>query len=178
MQTMALSWTLLLVTVVLSLGAEPGAAQRRQAQTSAGGSNALQHPLRGHQVHGHNKDREGHRSQGAQRGAGLLSQRSPYPMSWPEDDGTGLEGLGPVRLEMGPGWGRDTTHLSVKNPSQERENHLSGTRKGKGHGHRNGHTEHRRQGGRRNKGRHGKGLFLTGPVNAPFTRAQEEEQST
>ncbi len=65
---------------------------------------------------------------------------------------------------MGPGRDRDRVRLS-KSPSQARENDLLGTRKGRGHGHGNGHGhhfEHRRQGSRRDKGRHGKGK-LTDP---------------
>lgn len=168
---MALSWSLFLAftfaTLALSHAAEPGAphGKRRQAQTSAGGSNALQHPPQGLQGHGYSRDRGGHGGQGARvskGGAGLLSHRPPHPLARPEDDGTGLEGLSPVRLEMGPGRDRDRVRMNLRSPSQARENQLMGTRKGRGHGHGNGHGhghhfEHRRQGGRREKGRHGKG---------------------
>lgn len=161
---MALSWSPLLAflfaTLVLSHSTEPGAphGKRRQAQTSAGGSNTLQHPLQGLQGHRYSRDRGRHGGQGsraAKGGAGLLSHRPLHPLGRPEDDGTGLESLSPVRLEMGPG--RDRVRMS---PSQTRENDLLGTRKGRGHGHGNGHGhhfEHRRQGSRRDKGRHGKG---------------------
>ncbi|KAG7226715.1 hypothetical protein INR49_014063 [Caranx melampygus] len=174
---MALSWSLFLAftfaTLALSQTAEPGAphGKRRQAQTSAGGSNALQHPPQGLQGHGYSRDRGGHGSQGARvskGGAGLLSHRPPHPLARPEDDGTGLEGLSPVRLEMGPGRDRDRVRMNLRSPSQARENQLMGTRKGRGHGHGNGHGhgqghfEHRRQGSRREKGRHGKG-FLAEP---------------
>ncbi|XP_050930639.1 draxin [Lates calcarifer] len=162
---MALSWSLLLTllfaTLALSHSSELGAphGKRRQAQSSAGGSNALQHPLQGLQGHGYSRDRGGHGSQGARvakGGAGLLSHRSLHPLARPEDDETGLEGLSPVRLEMGPG--RDRDRMSMRDPPQTRENHLLGTRKGRGHGHGNGHGhghhfEHRRQGSRRDKGR-------------------------
>ncbi|XP_022617158.1 draxin [Seriola dumerili] len=168
---MALSWSLLLVflfaTLALSHTAEPRAphGKRRQAQTSAGGSNALQHPPQGLQGHGYSRDR-GHGSQGdrvAKGGAGLLSHRPLHPLARPEDDGTGLEGLSPVRLEMGPSRDRDRVRMSMRSPSQGRENQLMGTRKGRGHGHGSGHGhghhfEHRRQGSRRDKGRHGKGF--------------------
>ncbi|XP_069005964.1 draxin [Embiotoca jacksoni] len=181
---MALSWRPLLAflfaTLALSHGAEPGAphGKRRQAQTSAGGSNALQYPLEGPQAHSYNgRDRGGHGSQrarAAKGGAGLLSHRPLHPLARPEDDGTGLEGLSPVRLEMGPGRDRDRVRMSMKSPSQPRENHLLGTRKGRGHGHGNGngngnghHFEHRRQGSRRDKGRHRKG-FSTEELSSTF----------
>lgn len=168
-QTMAHSWSLLLAflfaTLILSHSAEPGAPQgkRRQAQTSAAGTNTLQHPLQGLQAHRSSRDRGGHGGPGsrsAKAGAGLLSHRPVHPLARPEDDGTGLESLSPVRLEMGPGRDRDRVRMSMKSPSQGRENDLLGTRKGRGHGHGNGHGhhfEHRRQGSRHDKGRHGKG---------------------
>uniref|UniRef100_A0A3P8U174 Draxin n=1 Tax=Amphiprion percula TaxID=161767 RepID=A0A3P8U174_AMPPE len=167
---MALSWSLLLALLVAALAllhsAEPGAphGKRRQAQTSAGGNNALQYPLHRLQAHGYSRERGGHGGQGARAakgGAGLLSHRPLHPLARPEDDGTGLEGLSPVRLEMGPGRDRDRVRMGVKSPSQTRENNLLGTRKGRGHGHGNGHGhhfEHRRQGSRRDKGRHRKGF--------------------
>ncbi|XP_038553512.1 draxin [Micropterus salmoides] len=177
---MALFWSLLLVflfaTLVLSHGAEPGAShgKKRQAQTSASGSNTLQHPLHGLQGHHYNRDRGGHGGQGARAakgGAGLLSHRSLHPLARPEDDGTGLESLSPVRLEMGPGRDRDRVRMSMKSPSQTRENDLLGTRKGRGHGNGNGHGhhfEHRRQGSRREKGRHGKGFLPEPELSSAF----------
>ncbi|CAI5687085.1 draxin [Oreochromis niloticus] len=162
---MALSWSMLLLfaTLALSYSAEHGAphGKRRQAQTSAGGSNALQHRSQGLQGHGYSRNRRGHGGRGAKAGAGLLSHRPLQPLARPEDDGTGLEGLSPVRLEMGPGRDKDRARMSVKSPSQVQENHLVGTRKERGHGHGNGHghhSEHRRQGSRREKGRHRKGF--------------------
>ncbi|KAI3369784.1 hypothetical protein L3Q82_024615, partial [Scortum barcoo] len=177
---MALSWSLLLAflfaTLVLSHSAEPGAphGKRRQAQTSAGGSNTLQHPLRGPQGHRYSRDRSGYGGQGARvakGGAALLSHRPLHPLARPEDDGKGLESLSPVRLEMGPGRDRDRVRMSMKSPSQARENDLLGTRKGRGHGHGNGHGhhfEHRRQGGRRDKGRHGKGFLPEPELSSAF----------
>lgn len=165
---MALSWSLLLAflfaALVVSHSAEPGAphGKRRQAQTSAGGSNTLQHPLQGLQGlqgHRYSRERGGHGGQGARGakgGAGLLSHRPLHPLARPEDDGTGLESLSPVRLEMGPGRDRDRPRMSMKSPQQARDNDLLGTRKGRGHGHGH-HFEHRRQGSRHEKGRHGKG---------------------
>lgn len=170
---MAHSWSLqlafLVATLVLSHSAEPGAPQgkRRQAQTSAAGTNTPQHPLQGPQGLRSSRDRGGRWAageRGAKAGAGLLSHRPPHPLARPEDDGMGLESLSPVRLEMGPGRDRDRVRMGMKSPSQARENDLLGTRKGRGHGHGNGHGhghghhfENRRQGSRHDKGRHGKG---------------------
>jgi len=155
-QTMALSWSLLLAfslaALTLSRGAEPGAPRGKRRQ--AGGGNALQHPLHGLQGH-----RYGGRGRGG--GQGGLYHRALHPLARPEDDGTGLESLSPVRLEAGPpGRDRDRHRMSMKSPAQTRENQLLGTRKGRGHGHRNGHGHHfdqRRPGGRRDKERHRKG---------------------
>lgn len=167
---MALSWSMLLLfaTLALSYSAEHGAphGKRRQAQTSAGGSNALQYRSQVLQGRGYSRNRRGHGGRGAKAGAGLLSHRPLQPLARPEDDGTGLEGLSPVRLEMGPGRDKDRARMSVKSPSQVQENHLVGTRKERGHGHGNGHghhSEHRRQGSRREKGRHRKGECITNP---------------
>ncbi len=85
---------------------------------------------------------------------GLHSQR---PLDRLEDDGTSLEGLSPVRLEMGPGDSmRMEVHEEVREPAHMRRgNHpLEGkfNRKGRRHGH--GHqADHRKQGGKRDKGR-------------------------
>lgn len=86
--------------------------------------------------------------------AGLLSRR---PVDRLEDDGTSLEGLSPVRLERGPGDSmkvevhdevRGSAHMRHGNHPPEGEFN----RKGRRHGH--GHlTEHRKQGGKRDKGR-------------------------
>lgn len=86
--------------------------------------------------------------------AGLLSRR---PVDQPEDDGTSLEGLSPVRLEMGPGDRmRVEVHDEVRGPAHMRRgNHPPEgefNRKGRRRGH--GHlAEHRKQGGKRDKGR-------------------------
>lgn len=85
---------------------------------------------------------------------GLHSQR---PLDQPEDDGTSLEGLSPVRLEMGPGDSmRTEVHEEVRGPAHMRrgnpppEGELN--RKGRRHGH--GHqADHRKQEGKRDKGR-------------------------
>ncbi|CAL8336691.1 unnamed protein product [Lota lota] len=172
---MALSQSLLLAcllaTVALCRGAEPGAAhgKRRQTQASAGGSNALQYPEQGLQGRAHGRDRGGgHGGQGAR--SDLPSHRPSRPLARPEDDGPGLEGLSPVRLETGPGRERGRARMGMRRPSHDRDNHPLGPRKGRGHGNghgngnrnRNGHgqqVEHRRQGGRREKLRGGKGLL-------------------
>ncbi|XP_068460451.1 draxin isoform X2 [Clinocottus analis] len=174
---MAPSWRLLLAlafgVLTLSHGAEPGTprGKRRQAVPSAGGGgNALQHPLQGLQGHRYgSRGRGGHRGQQGARtakgGAGLLSHRPTHPLARPEDDGTGLESLSPVRLETGPGRDRDRLRMSMKTPSQTPQNQLLGTRKGRAHGHAHGHghhLEHKRQGSRRDKERHGK-AFLPEP---------------
>lgn len=80
---------------------------------------------------------------------GLHSQR---PLDRLEDDGTSLEGLSPVRLEMGHG----EVHEEVRGPAHMRRgNHPPEgefNRKGRRHGH--GHqADHRKQGGKRDKGR-------------------------
>ncbi|KAM6927352.1 draxin [Xenentodon cancila] len=167
---MAFSWGVLLVflfaILAMSHGVEPGAThgKRRKAQTSAGGSNALQYLPQGLQSHGYSRDRGSHASQRtrtAKDGVALLSRRAVHPLARPEDDGTGLEGLSPVRVEKGPGRDRDGVRMSMKSLSQVRENQLLGTRKGRGNGHGNAygqHVEHRRQGSRRDKGRHRKGF--------------------
>ncbi|XP_067287239.1 draxin isoform X2 [Pseudorasbora parva] len=86
--------------------------------------------------------------------AGLLSRR---PVDQIEDDGTSLEGLSPVRLEMGPGDSmRAEVHDDVRGPAHMRRgNHPPEgefNRKGRRHGHRH-LAEHRKQGGKRDKGR-------------------------
>uniref|UniRef100_A0A146ZLC9 Draxin n=1 Tax=Fundulus heteroclitus TaxID=8078 RepID=A0A146ZLC9_FUNHE len=172
---MALYWSLLLVFLFAVLaplqGTDPAAphGKRRKAQTSAGSSNSLQYPVQVLHSQSYGRDRGGHGSQrtrSAKGGAGLLSHRALHPLPRPDDEETGLEGLNPVRVEIGPG--RDRARLSVKSSSQNqenksKENQLVVTRKGRGHG--NGHRhplENKRQGSRRDKVRHKKG-FLSGP---------------
>ncbi|XP_014022093.1 draxin-B isoform X1 [Salmo salar] len=170
---MASSWCLPLALLVSNLAvshsAEPSSthAKRRLAQPSPGNGNALQYPEQGFQSHGHGNVRErggrhggqGAHSAKANTGAGLLSRSPLHPAARHEDDGTGLDGLSPVRLEMGPGGReRENGRGGFRNPSHARENHPLGPHKGKaqGHGH---HFDHRRHGGRRDKGRHTKGFF-------------------
>nr|XP_040060628.1 draxin [Gasterosteus aculeatus aculeatus]XP_040060629.1 draxin [Gasterosteus aculeatus aculeatus]XP_040060631.1 draxin [Gasterosteus aculeatus aculeatus] len=165
---------LLLAALTLSHSGEPGAprAKRRQAAASAGGGggggNGLQHPLRGLQGHRHGG---GQGARAAKAGAGLLSRRPLHPLARPGDDGTGLEGLSPVRLETGPrDRDRDRVRASAKGLSPTRENQLLlGTRKGRRHG--NGHGHHfgdRRQAGRRDKERHGKGFLAAPELSSAF----------
>lgn len=157
----------LFAVLALSHAADPGAPydKRRKAQTSADGSNSLQYPPQVLLGHSYDRDRRGHGSQrarSAKGGAGLLSHRALHPLPRPEDDGTGLEGLSPVRVEMGPS--RDRVRLSMKSQTQAQENQLLGTRKGRGHGNGHGHhSEYRRQGSRRDKMRPRKGEFQTHP---------------
>uniref|UniRef100_A0A3Q4BF32 Draxin n=1 Tax=Mola mola TaxID=94237 RepID=A0A3Q4BF32_MOLML len=172
---MAHSWNLLLVfsfaTLVLSHSAEPGTPQGKRTRASAAGTSTLQHPL-----HHSSRDRGGHGGPGTRKAmarAGLLSRRPLQPLAGPGDDGAGLESLSPVRLEMGPSRDRDRAQMSVKTPSLARENNLQGTRKGKGPGHRKGHRqhfEHRKQGSRHDKGRHGRG-DVTPPSDTPSPMA-------
>lgn len=151
----------LLASLALSHGTEPGAPQGKRRQ---GHTNTLQRPPQGLQGHspsrGHGRH-GGSGPRGTKAGAGLLSHRPLHPLAMPEDDGAGLEGLSPVRLESGPGRERDRDRgrMSVKSPSLGRDNDLLGMRKGRGHKHGNGHGHHfeqQKQGGRHDRGRHGK----------------------
>lgn len=147
----------LLTSLALSHSTEPGAPQGKKRQ---GHANTLQRPPQG--LHGHGSSR-GHGRHGGSgpraTKAGLLSHRPLHPLVIPEDDGTGLEGMRPVRLETGPGRERDRDP-SQKSLSPGRDNNLLGTRKGRGHKHGNGHGQHfeqQKQGSRHDRGRHGKG---------------------
>lgn len=89
--------------------------------------------------------------------AGLFSQRH---MDRLEDDGTSMEGLSPVRLEMGPGdtmkaevHGEVRASAQMRQGSHPAEGELN--RKGRRHSHRL-LAEHRKHGGKKDKGR-GKG---------------------
>ncbi|XP_056591059.1 draxin isoform X1 [Triplophysa dalaica] len=102
--------------------------------------------------------RRRHGSREGRDSAGPLSRR---PVAQSEDDGPSLEGLSPVRLEMGPGSrmkagghdeGRGPSHMRRGSPPPEGEF----TRKGRRQGHL---TEHRKHGGRRDKGRPKGGFF-------------------
>ncbi|XP_051529233.1 draxin-like isoform X2 [Myxocyprinus asiaticus] len=147
-------FSLLLITLSqTSHGSETPSANAKWSliQSSTSITDSMQDPEMG-LPHGNPRRRHGSRE--VRDSAGLLSQR---PVSWPEDDGQSLEGLSPVRLEMGPGdqvraGGHDEVsgpaHMRRGNPPTEGEF----TRKGRRHGH--GHlAEHRKQGGRREKGR-------------------------
>lgn len=146
----------LLTSLALSHSIEPGATQGKKRQ---GHGNTLQRPLQG--LHGHGSSR-GHGRHGGSgpRGSktGLLSHRPLHPLVIPEDDGMGLEGMSPVRLETGPGRerDRDQSRMSLKSMSPGRDNNLLGTRKGRGHKH-GQHFEQQKQGSRHDRGRHGKG---------------------
>ncbi|KAM6980074.1 draxin isoform 1-T2 [Aplochiton taeniatus] len=166
---MALSWCLplallLVAALALSHGAEPGSrhGKRRLAQSSRGESNALQYAEQG--LRGHERGHGGQGPRAGKNGGGPPSRRPHHPLARPEDDGTGLEGMSPVRLETGRGRDgeRDRPRGGFRNPPQGRENHPLGKGKGRGHGHGH-HFDSRRHGGRRDKARHGKGLLLSGP---------------
>lgn len=150
----------LLTSLALSHGTEPGAPQGKKRQ---GHSNTLQRPPQGPHGHGSSRGHGKHGGSGPRSAkAGLLSHRPLHPLVMAEDDGTGLEGMSPVRLETGPGRERDRDQgrMSLKSLSPGRDNNLLGTRKGRGHKHGNGHGQHfeqQKQGGRHDRGRHGKG---------------------
>ncbi|KAK7913435.1 hypothetical protein WMY93_013646 [Mugilogobius chulae] len=157
--TMALLWTVLLLLTFLDLsqGADSGLPRGKRRQSSAGESNTFQHPLQA--LQGYGSDRRRHERQGS-RGtkAGPLSHRSLHPLGQPEDEGLGLEGMSPVRVEMGPTRDRDRGRIS--------QNNLLGIKKGKGHG--NGqahHIEPRKQG---HKAKHSKGFSPTLDLSAPL----------
>ncbi|XP_072308264.1 draxin isoform X2 [Eucyclogobius newberryi] len=148
---MTLVWTVLSIALLtfldLSHGADPEVPRGKRRQSSAGGSNTFQHPLQA--LQGYSRRHERQRPRGTK--AGPLLHRSLHPLGQPEDEGLGLEGMSPVRVEMGPARDRDRGRMS--------QNNLLGTKKGKGHG--NGqaqHMEHRRQG---HKGKQSKALDLS-----------------
>ncbi|KAJ7998611.1 hypothetical protein DPEC_G00206690 [Dallia pectoralis] len=166
-QTMASSWLLPLIFLVSTLsvshGAQPGSThgKRRLAEPSPGNGNALRYHEHARERVG-GRGRQGARGIKASTGAGLLSHKPLHSGARPEDDGTGLEGLSPVRLEKGSvSRVREKGHRSFRKPSHARDNHPLGPRKGRGQ-ERAHHFDHRRNGGRRDKGRHGK-VFLSGP---------------
>ncbi|XP_030634473.1 draxin [Chanos chanos] len=147
--------------------------KRGLTHSSVGAGNTLQEL--GAQ-HGNHRRRQGPRNSKAS--AGLLSSRPQQPVSGPEDDSLGLEGLSPVRLEFGPGdRDREGGRGGLRSPSHMRENYSPGgefLRKGRGHGH--GHqSEHRRHGGRRDKVR-SKG-FLSEPELGSLSKDLFEEHS-
>ncbi|CAL1609142.1 unnamed protein product [Knipowitschia caucasica] len=128
----------LLTLVDLCEGAEPVEPRAKRRQSS-GGSNTFQHPLQALQGYSSSSGSRRTGSQGSR--AGPPSHRSLHPLGQPEDDGLGLEGMSPVRVEMGQ---RERGRMS--------QNNLLGNRRGKGHG--SGLAHHRHTQG--HKGKHGK----------------------
>ncbi|XP_028853665.1 draxin-A-like [Denticeps clupeoides] len=130
--------------------------RRSQTQVSPTHDNTLLDPdLRAE----HGGHRRRHGVHGGKPGAGLLAHRPLQPVARPDEDGLGLEGLSPVRLEMGPG-DRDRGHAGVRGPSHMRDNHPPGGelgRKSRRHGNGN-QPENKKHGGRREKGKHTKGI--------------------
>ncbi|XP_061730907.1 draxin isoform X2 [Nerophis ophidion] len=124
----------LLAAAALSHAAEPGAprSKRRHSSGSQGGSQ--QRPLKA--ARGYGKDHPGDGGHAAQASLGKARPGSRF-----QDDGMGLEGLSPVRVEAGPG------RAGMK--KRPRENHLMATRKGRGHGQ---NSDLRRLAGRRGQG--------------------------
>ncbi|KAJ8370949.1 hypothetical protein SKAU_G00109770 [Synaphobranchus kaupii] len=168
---------LLLITLAsVSHSAESGSRNSRNSvlRSSSDVANALQGaepwPQRGphHRRHGGRKDK-------------ALSRRPLQPVDHSEDDGIGLEGLSPVRLEMGPGErrgvggaaGRDGGFLGFGVPFHEQDNRAPGSEislKGRRHGHQ---SEHRKHGGRRDKARHVKAGHLMEPELDHFLKEVE-----
>ncbi|XP_031423219.1 draxin isoform X2 [Clupea harengus] len=181
-----LPWALLFVSTLAfsTLSTDPGSTHPKR--TPRGGDNTLLlDPEMGAGGRGHRRKHGGGGGGGNVREgkarAGLLSHRPVHHPARPEDDGPGLEGLSPVRLEMGPGdREREGPHRGFRGASHTRDNHPPGGelgRKGRrhgghgnghghghGHGHQHGHghghghghqAEHKRHGGRREKARHG-----------------------
>ncbi|XP_061833604.1 draxin isoform X1 [Nerophis lumbriciformis] len=123
--------------------AEPGVPRSKRRPSSGSEGGAQQHPLKAARGYG------GQAAQASQ-GKGRPSSRGPvHPLARFQDDGTGLEGLSPVRVDAGPG------RAGMK--KRPRENHLMATRKGRGH---EQHSDLRRHGGRRDKARRGQGFLL------------------
>ncbi|XP_077429773.1 draxin [Vanacampus margaritifer] len=130
-----LNLALLLALVCFSLAADPSGVPRGKRRRNSGGRS--QHPLQA--ATGLSNLKVARKGRG-----GAISGGPARHLARPQDDGTGLEGLRPVRVETGPG------------RAGLRENRLMGTRKGRGHA---GQSQIRRHGGRRDKGRHGQGFF-------------------
>nr|XP_057910748.1 draxin isoform X2 [Doryrhamphus excisus] len=157
----------LFTAVTLSLTSDLGAPRSKRRHSSGVGGDTEQRSLQA--SHRYSKDRfaDGSRASKATRGRrGPGSRRSSHPLARPEDDGTGLEGLHPVRVEMGPGRAGMKKHPGG--------NHLMVARKGRGHEHQ---SDFRRQGGRRHKVQHGQGFLpapqlsdlLDDPLPSPFS---------
>ncbi|XP_057700992.1 draxin [Corythoichthys intestinalis] len=124
----------LLALLSISLAADHRGKRRRDS----GGRS--QHPLRAATGYGDSRaTRRGRNGGHVSRGPARRSGR-------PEDDGAGW-GRRPAWAEAGPPGGAGL-----------RDNRLMGTRKGRGYGH-GDHSQIRRHGGRRDKGRHGRGFF-------------------
>ncbi|XP_006642108.2 draxin-A [Lepisosteus oculatus] len=181
----ALSWclfpALLLTTLAVSDRAEPGSRsiKRGPKQPSAGGVNTLQGPELWPQRSGHHRRHGGRKDKAS---AGLLSRGPPPSMGRPEDDGTGLEGLSPVRLELGPeerrgsSQERDTGFLGFGTPFHERDNRppgSEGTGKGRRHGH---HLEHRKHGGRKDKARQVKARLSEPELGSVLKEGEQFEE--
>nr|XP_055040527.1 draxin isoform X1 [Misgurnus anguillicaudatus]XP_055040528.1 draxin isoform X1 [Misgurnus anguillicaudatus] len=146
-------WYLLLALLLIALCSDiPVAnAKRSLIQSSTSNTDSETGLTRG-------SHRRRHGSREEQDSARLLPRR---PVAQPEDDGPGVEGLSPVRLEMGPGNRKKAGGQDVKGPAHmQRGSHLPEgefTRKGRRHGH--GHpAENRKHGGRKDKSRT-KGVF-------------------
>ncbi|KAK3512288.1 hypothetical protein QTP70_003274 [Hemibagrus guttatus] len=93
---------------------------------------------------------------------GVFSHKSFQP----EDDGVGLEGLSPVRLEIGPGdWGRERGIRHTRGPKQ----HQGGDFQRRGR--KNGQVEGKKH-GRKDKA-HGQGFFHDTGFGSPMRDVDE-----
>ncbi|XP_018580777.1 draxin isoform X2 [Scleropages formosus] len=144
-----LGQAILLSTLTTVYGAEVGP---RQGKWGAGDSDTLLAPEAWSQRNAHWRSL----SKGA-------SHRTPQTAGRPEDDGIGLEGLSPVRLESGPRerrgpmGKRESGLMGFGIPSQELGNQPpggEGARKGRRQGH---HALQKKHGARRDKARLAKG---------------------
>ncbi|XP_061115141.1 draxin-A-like [Conger conger] len=135
----------------------------------------------------HRRHGGGRREKGV--GVGALPRRPLQPVGHAEDDGIGLEGLSPVRLEMGPterrgggggggagaAVGRNGGFLGFGVPFHEQDNRAPGSDvspKGRRHGHQ---SEHRKHSGRRDKARHAKGRLLEPELGSFLKEAELNE---
>ncbi|MBN3287564.1 DRXIB protein, partial [Polyodon spathula] len=167
-------WCLALLLALLLVGdftltdsAEPGSGNNKRvsSQQPTGTANYLQSPELWAQQPGHHRRQGGRKDKAS---TGLLS-REVQQLGRPEDDGTGLEGLTPVRLELGE---RESRTLALQDehhgggflgfgiPFHERDNHppsAESTLKG-----RKQHKKHRG----RDKARHDKGTQQRGCLQA------------
>ncbi|XP_076863872.1 draxin isoform X2 [Brachyhypopomus gauderio] len=115
---------------------------------------------------------------------GHLSRPPVWPAARPEDDTPGLEGMSPVRLEMGPmenARAREGGRGGYRGASHMKDNHSPGGGFPR-HGRRQGHQlEHRRHGRRDKTRQKGLGSLMKGvggPDHNPFTLTPNHDPAT